>query len=51
MLSATMSVPPSSLITAPLGKARSEAASWLVPSGSTRTSEAVVMSFGSTLPS
>ena len=41
---------PSSVMTVPLGNWRSAAASWLVPSGSTRTSEAGAMALASTRP-
>ena len=46
-----ISVAPSSVMTVPLGKAMSVAASQLVPSGSTRTSEAGAMSLAGNVPS
>ena len=51
MLSAMMRVAPSSVMTVPLGKARSAAASELVPSGSTRTRDVEPIADGWTVPS
>ena len=51
MLSATIRVRPSSVMTVPLGNWRSAAASELVPSGSTRTTEVGEMSLRFDVPS